>query len=107
MNRTTTPLTATRLASENRRHAHTCGVSRNARRLNLIPAFLDPHTGRIEIARFACGLPAPMHVIEGLPAEWATRFDEDGQITELKARIISGFVRDGIFYTREQAAALA
>ena len=50
-----------------------------------------------------CG-PAPIHLMEGLPEEWAVGHDVKGRITSVKPTIISGFVRGDDFYTREQAA---
>jgi len=106
MNRNCEPLTPESLQRENAEHAGTCGVSCHAEELNLVPAFRDERTGRIEIARFQCGSPAPMHVIDGLPREWALRCDASGKVIALRAGIVSGFVRAGVFYTREEAARL-
>ena len=82
----------------------TYGVSRNNSSLGFMPAFRDDETGRVEIARFANGRPAPMHLLEGLPAEWAVGRGIDGSICAVKASIVAGFLRHGLFYTREQAA---
>ncbi len=100
------PLTPERLEDENAEHAGTCGVSLHARQLDLVPAFRDDRTGRIEIARFEGGCPAPVHVIDGLPSEWALQIDASGKVVALRAGIVSGFVRNGVFYTREEAARL-
>ena len=94
------------LRRENLAFAGTRGVSITAANRRLRPAFRDLLTGRVEIARFEDGRPAPLHVICGLPAEWASELDVDGCIIALKDSIESGFVRDGVFYTREEAAAL-
>jgi hypothetical protein len=48
-----------------------------------------------------------MHLLCCLPEEWVTGRDERGQIVALKDSVIAGFVRDGTFYTREEAARLA
>ena len=100
------PLTESRLRAENRHYANTGGVSSVACREKLLPAFRDAETGRVEVARFRDGRPAPMHVIEGLPDEWATAYDAEGHIEALKASIVSGFVRANRFYTRAEAKAL-
>ena len=68
------------------------------------PAFLDTRSGRIEIARLSSGNAAPAHIISWLPKDWATSIDDDGLVTHLNPRVIAGFERDGIFYTREEAA---
>jgi hypothetical protein len=48
-----------------------------------------------------------MHVISCLPDEWAAERDAAGEIVRLKDSVIAGFVRDGRFYTREEAATAA
>lgn len=92
------------LGSENRLYAGTKGISQNNRGADFRPAFLDKSTGRIEIARGKDGQEAPIHIISWLPKEWATSFDKDGLIIELKPDIIAGFERGGSFYTRDEAA---
>jgi hypothetical protein len=99
-------LTKERLRRENLAFAGTAGVSAANGRRRLRPAFRDPLTGRVEIARYEDGRPAPVHIICGLPVEWVRERDAEGHITAIRPDIESGFVRDGVFYTREQAAAL-
>jgi hypothetical protein len=97
--------TAQTLQRENVVFAGTGGVSQANRSSGFVPAFFDTESGRTELARFANGRPAPMHLIEGLPSEWAVARDGAGRILAIKPSVISGFVRDDRFYTREQAAA--
>ena len=94
-----------RLRSENLAFAGTAGVSEHARKARFLPAFQDTLTGRVEIACFTPGNPAPMHVLSCLPEEWAAERNMAGEITLLKPSVVAGFVRDGRFYTREEAAA--
>lgn len=68
-----------------------------------VPAFMDKRNGRIEIARTRVGLPATYHVIEWLPREWASTVTDTGRVSCLHPQIVSGFVHNGIFYTREEA----
>lgn len=82
----------------------TCGESATACKHKFLPAFINRDDGRIEVARMPNGQPAPMHLICSLPAEWAARSDARGQVLELKSCIEAGFVRDGRFYTRDEAA---
>lgn len=100
------PMTEHVLRQENLAYIDSGGVSANAQKVHLVPAFQDVETGRIEIARMQNGCPAAMHLIVGLPEEWAVNHDLSGQISALKATIIAGFVRENVFYTREQAADL-
>lgn len=93
-----------RLRRENLAYAGTNGVSQQACAKRFVPAFKDLETGRVEVACSAPGTPAPMHLLHCLPDEWAAERDADGTITALKPSVIAGFVRDGRFYTREEAA---
>lgn len=93
------------LKQENRAFTGTAGVSPNNARAGFVPAFRDEATGRVEFARMADGSCAPMHIITFLPLEWALVCDTGGGIIELKPGIVSGFCRDGEFFTREEAAA--
>jgi len=99
-------LTEERLRRENLAFAGTAGVSAASSRRRLRPAFRDPVSGRVEVARYEDGRPAPVHIICGLPAEWVSERDAQGHITAIRSDIESGFVRDGVFYTREEAAQL-
>jgi hypothetical protein len=53
---------------------------------------------------FANGQPAPFHLLEGLPDEIVLTRHPTGRVAAVKKSITSGFVCDGRFYTREQAA---
>jgi hypothetical protein len=97
-------MTAERLRDENRRHRDTGGVSENNRELGFLPAFHDPETGRTELSRFPNGAPAPVHMIAGLPDEWVAERDPTGLVVAVRENVIAGFFRNGVFYTREQAA---
>ena len=99
-------LTNEHLLRDNVAYDGTYGISRNNGSLGFVPAFRDSDTGRVEIARFSSGRPAPMHLLEGLPSEWAVGRTSDGRICAVKASIVAGFIRNGVFYTREQAAAI-
>jgi hypothetical protein len=93
-----------RLREENETFAGTGGVSEHNATERFLPAFLDRSTGRVEPARREDGAPAPMHLLYCLPDEWVAARDAGGCIIALKDSIVAGFVRDGVFYTREQAA---
>jgi hypothetical protein len=100
------PLTKQRLRRENLAFGGTGGVSPENRCERFEPAFQDETTGRIEMSRFSDGRLAPMHLMDGLPPDWIHSRDDSGRACELKQGIVAGFVRDGAFYTRDQAAAL-
>jgi hypothetical protein len=72
---------------------------------NFRPAFYDHNTCTIYLSRFPNGTPAPFHMLDGLPEEIVTdRFN--GRVVSIKASIVSGFERNGYFYTRTAAAKL-
>jgi hypothetical protein len=93
-----------RLREENETYAGTGGVSENNCSARFLPAFQDSLSGRVEQARKEDGSPAPMHLLCALPDEWVAERDASGRILALKDTIIAGFLRDGVFYTREEAA---
>jgi hypothetical protein len=93
------------LRKQNLAFVGTGGVSEENRSSGFRPAFYDLATGRAELARFADGRPAPMHLLDGLPDAWIAERDAAGHIRAIKDSVIAGFIRGGFFYTREQAAA--
>lgn len=94
------------LRVENGRYRKTTGTSKNNRCLGLHPAFQQRSTGRIEVARLRSGAPAPAHIISWLPHDCAASINKDGTVLSLIPSVEAGFERDGVFFTREQAAAL-
>ncbi len=93
-----------RLQRENRHFAGTGGVSEGNASEGFRPAFRDSVTQQIFPSCFADGREAPFHLVDGLPAEAVEARDARGRITRIKASVISGFVRNGRFYTREEAS---
>ena len=49
--------------------------------------------------------PPRFHVLDGLPNEVVVSRAESGRVTAVKGSLVSGFVRFGRFYTRDEAAA--
>ena len=95
------------LKEQNERFMNTGGRSQENRSEGFRPAFSDTSTGAVYLSCFADGRPAPMHMLDGLPQEVVVSRNECGRVTEVKESVIAGFVRGGLFYTREQAAAAA
>jgi hypothetical protein len=56
-------------------------------------------------SRFLDGNPAPVHLLDGLPDDVVVSRSESRQVTVVKGSLVSGFVRFGKFYTRDEAAA--
>jgi hypothetical protein len=92
------------LRLENEAFAGTAGVSENN---CFLPAFREARTGRVELARFEDGVVAPVHVLCGVPEEWVVERDHLGQVVAVVETVVAGFLRRGVFYTREEAAALS
>jgi hypothetical protein len=95
------------LKHENEVHRDTGGRSQENRDLGFRPAFLDFETQIIYPSRFADGRPAPVHMLDGLPDEVIVDRAPSGRVVHAKASLISGFVRNGFFYTRSAAAKAA
>jgi hypothetical protein len=93
------------LVRENHRFRGTVGVSTANRGQGFLPAFRDRETGRVYLSRFPDGQPARVHTLEGLPDAVVTARAADGRVQCVKAGLQSGFVKSGVFYTREQAVA--
>lgn len=94
------------LVAQNRRFHGTGGRSEENRDQGFRPAFLDTLDGTIHLSRFADGRLAPMHLLDGLPGELIRQRSASGRVLEVSQRLIAGFERDGLFYTRAQAAAI-
>lgn len=101
------PMNAQQLKAENEAHADTPGVSRANRHLGFLPAFLDTCTMQVHESRFADGRPAPFHLLDGLPDALVLRRSPMGRVLSAKPSLVSGFVRNGFFYTRAAAARAA
>jgi len=97
-------LTQQVLEQENGSFAGSGGVSSANRYLGFRPAFMDAETGAVHLSRFADGRPAPFHLLDGLPDEAVQSRTPSGRVTRLKPSIVSGFVSQGRFYTRDEAA---
>jgi hypothetical protein len=53
---------------------------------------------------FCDGTLAPVHVQDGLPDGLIVQRDSQGHVTEVKKSVVSGFIRQQHFYTRDQVA---
>ena len=93
-----------RLVEENRQFADTSGISQNNSGSGFVPAFKNSDSGEVELSRFCDGRLAPFHMIDGLPDHWIAEWDHQGRAVEIKSTVISGFVRFGEFFTRQEAA---
>lgn len=97
-------LTRMVLQQENERYAGTGGRSEGNRDLGFRPAFFDCATCAIYLSRYRDGRPAALHVLDGLPDEVVLVRAQCGRVVVVKSSVISGFERNGFFYTRAAAA---
>jgi hypothetical protein len=95
------------LKQENGEHAGTGGRSQENKGLGVHPAFLDTTTCTVYRSRFADGRPAPFHMLDGLPDELIVARSASGRVVAAKGSLVSGFERNGFFYTRAAAARAA
>ena len=92
------------LGQENLAFAGTGGLSAENRSRGFHPAFLDSDTGVVYSSCYANGRPAPFHLLDGLPEMLVVARHPTGRVAAVKKSITSGFLRDGRFYTRSEAA---
>ncbi len=97
-------MTRTVLNAENQVFQGSGGCSEENRSRGFRPAFMDTQTRQIYVSRFADGRLAPCHLLDGLPDELVTARDPCGKIASVKSSVVSGFVCDGQFFTRDEAA---
>lgn len=97
-------LTEQLILQENKCFSNTPGVSENNRFLGYLPAFRDSTTGDVYLSRFADGRCAPVHLLAGLPEEVVTQRTPAGEVSAIKSTVVSGFVREGRFFTRSEVA---
>ncbi len=91
---------------EHRKHTDLRAANRHCAVSGFLPAFKDSVTGEVYLSRFRDHSTAPIHLLDGLPDHWVTERDEDGRVTRVRGSIMAGFVRDGRFYSRDEAACL-
>jgi hypothetical protein len=97
-------MTCERLREDNLTFGGTGGVSASNCTAGFIPAFCDTETGQVVPSRHADGSPAPIHLLAGLPMEWAVELGNGNAVLAVKETVIAGFLRAGVFFTRDQAA---
>jgi hypothetical protein len=97
-------LTKQVLRLETSRFLGTGGESSGNRSDGFRPAFLDTDANTIYLSRFGNGQPAPFHLLDGLPDELVLQRSASGRVEAVKPTVVSGFVRAGRFYSREEAA---
>jgi hypothetical protein len=102
-----TILTEAVLARENVHFHGTGGRSQENREHGFVPAFMDLQTRTVYLSRFADGRPAPIHVLDGLPDEVVLSRHLSGRVASVKTSIVSGFMLEGRFFSRDEAATLA
>lgn len=99
-----TTLSEAALTRENTWFRGTGGRSEENHGAGFRPAFLDAETRIIYASRFVDGMPAPFHLLDGLPDDVVLARHPCGRVAQVKASVVSGFVREARFYTREEAA---
>ena len=99
-------MTQENVVKQSKRFVGVGGVSAENRNYGFRPGFFDKETGEFVLSCSGDGKPCAVHQFDGLPPEWVVLRDADGHPIAIKASIVPGFVRDGHFFTREQAAQL-
>lgn len=97
-------LTVTDLQTQNAVFQGSGAVSRENRCHGYIPAFLNQDTGEVYLSRDAAGNLSMIHQLVGLPASVILERDKQGRAIAVKGCVLSGFVLEGQFYSREECA---
>ena len=100
-------LSPTALDNENRNYFGTGARSQENHTHGFRPAFMDALTGIVYRSCFSDGRPAPFHLLDGLPDEVVLTRNSSGRVVSVRSSVVSGFLLDGQFYTREEAASWA
>jgi hypothetical protein len=64
---------------------------------------MDAQTRTVYLSRFTDGRLAPFHILDGLPDELVLARNPGGRGVIVKASVVSGFIREGLFYSRDEA----
>ncbi len=70
-------------------------------------AFFDYASQKLYLSRFADGGIAPVHMLDGLPEEVVVDRAPAGRVLAVRASLVAGFERHGLFYTRKAAGRAA
>jgi hypothetical protein len=92
------------LERENGKYLGSGARSEENRSHGFRPAFLDAETGIVYASCFSDGRPAPFHLLDGLPDELVLARNPSGRVEAVKHSVISGFVLERRFFTRDEAA---
>ena len=101
------PFTTQQLQQQSALYQGSLGCSEGNQGFGFQPAFYDTETGEIFPSCLADGSLSPVHSLNGLPENLVVTRDEWGNVLAVKASLVSGFQRDGYFYSREECAQLA
>lgn len=80
------------------------GQIERIRESGYLPAFYDHYTMTAELSRFTDGMPAPVHLLDGLPDDWVAKRSTTGKILALKESVTAGYLYKGFFYTPDEVA---
>jgi hypothetical protein len=93
------------LECENSRYRGSGARSQENQSFGFRPAFRDTETGIVYLSRFSDGRPAPFHLLDGLPDDVVLARSPLGGVEAVKQSVVSGFILERQFFTRNEAAA--
>ena len=79
------------------------GASEDNRDAGFISAFLNRENGDVHSSVSSDGQVCSVLTLDGLPDSVIVRRSRNGMVTAVRRCIVAGFVRNGLFYSREQA----
>ncbi len=92
-------ISASGLEQQQKTYQTISGVDLSHLCVGMIPAFRDLATDETHLSVTRTGKVSPIHLIENLPVEWVTEWNEHGFAVALKPSVIAGFYRCEKFYT--------
>ncbi|MFV2060008.1 MAG: hypothetical protein ACC653_04940 [Gammaproteobacteria bacterium] len=91
------------LARESMKYHGTGGASQGNSDYGFLPAFRDTSSDTIYLSRYSDGRLAKVHILDGMPDNLIVS-TEEGHVKAVSKSVIAGFVLNGVFYTRAEAA---
>ena len=95
-------ISSTALQKQKTTYQKLSGVDISDLCVGFLPAFRDLRTDETHLSITAEGEVSPIHLIESLPIDWVTEWDDKGRAVTLSPTIIAGFFRGEQFFTLQE-----
>lgn len=92
-------ISSTALQKQKKTYQKLSGVDISHLCVGFLPAFRNLSTDETHLSITPEGEVSPIHLIESLPIDWVSEWDDEGRAVSLLPTIIAGFFRGEQFYT--------